>query len=144
MIVLLKICATDKIFGKICLKIIRNTFFSNMWSAISGGTRGLKVLVRGDIQQKEKLQTYRFVGRHPTQFPSLVGYPDLPIRKTLSRVLGLFTEITLKRVSESICFESHKFTTCKVKDEKEVANSLMTFNLPKIIHPFQGKRHLRT
>ena len=102
MIMLLKICATDKMFGKICLKIIRNTFFSNMWSAISGGTRGLKVLVRGDIQQKEKLQTYGFSGRHPNQFPSLVRYPDLPIRKTLSRVLGLFTAITLKRASGSI------------------------------------------
>ena len=28
------------------------------------------------------------------------------------------------------------------KDKKEVANSLMAFNLLKIIHPFQGKRHL--
>ena len=61
-IVLLKICATEKIFGKICLKIIRGTFFSNMWSAVSGGTGGLKVLVGGDIQQKGKLQTYGIAG----------------------------------------------------------------------------------
>ena len=54
MIVLLKICVTDKIFGKICPKIIRDTFFSSMWSAISGGTGGLKVLVGGgDIQQMQ-------------------------------------------------------------------------------------------
>ena len=78
------------------------------------------------------------------QFSPLVGHPDLPIRKTLRRVLGLFTTMIFKRVSESIYFQSNKFTTCKVKDEKEVASSLMTFNLPKIIHPFQGKKHLRT
>ena len=56
------------------------------------------------------------------QFPPLVGHPDLLIRKTLRRVLGLLTAMILKRVSESIYFQSNKFTTCKVKDEKEVAN----------------------
>ena len=105
-----------------------------------------KVLVEGDIQQKGKLQTYGFAGRPPssTQFPPLVGHPDLPIRKTLRRVLGLFTAMILKRVSESIYFQSNKFTTCKVKGEKEVANSLMALNLLKIIHPFQGKKYVRT
>ena len=39
-IVLLKIEAAGKIFGKICLKAIRNTFFSNMWSVISRGKGG--------------------------------------------------------------------------------------------------------
>ena len=73
MIVLLKICTTDKIFGKISLKTIRDTFFSNMWSAISGGTGGLKVLVGGDIQQKGKLQTCGLAGRPPTRFPPLCG-----------------------------------------------------------------------
>ena len=34
-----------------------------MWSAISGGTGGLKVLVGGDIQQKGNLQTYGLAGR---------------------------------------------------------------------------------
>ena len=29
----------------------------------------------------------------------------------------------LKKVSESIFFQGNKFTSCKVKDEKEVANS---------------------
>ena len=118
-----------------------------MWSNISGGTGGLKVLMGGDIQQKGKLQTYGLAGRlppPPTQFPPLVGHPDIPIiRKTLRRVLDLFTAMILKRVSESICFQSNEFTTCKVKDGKEVANSLMTFSLSEIIHPFQGKKHLR-
>ena len=61
----MKICSTDKIFGKTCLKIFRNTFFSNMWFGISRGTGGLKVLVGGDIQQKGKLQTYGLAGRAP-------------------------------------------------------------------------------
>ena len=37
MIVLLKIYVAGKIFGKICLKAIRDTFFSNMWSVVGGG-----------------------------------------------------------------------------------------------------------
>ena len=38
-------------------------------------------------------------------------------------MLGLLIVMVLKRVSESIFFQSNKFTACKVKDEKEVANS---------------------
>ena len=55
-----------------------------------------------------------------------------------------FCSMILKRVSETIFFQSNKSTACKVKDEKEVANSLMAFNLLKIIHPFQGKKHIST
>ena len=77
----------------------------------------------------------------PTQFPPLVGQPDFLIRKSLRKVLGLFTTMILKRVSESIHFQIDMRTTCKVKDEKEMVNSLMAFSLPKIIHPFRGKKH---
>ena len=121
-----------------------------MCSVISRGTGGPKVLVGGDIQQKGKLQTYGLVGRpsHTNsslpQWDMFSSLPDLLMKKTLRRVLGLFTAVILKRVSESIYFKSDKFTTCKAKDEKEGANSLMTFNLPEIIHLFQGKKHLRT
>ena len=52
------------------------------------------------------------------------------------------TVMILKRVSENIFFQINKFTACKFT--KEVANSLMAFNLLKIIHPFQGKKHLTT
>ena len=38
-----------------------------MWSAISAGTGGLKVLVGGDIQRKGKLKTYGLAGRANTQ-----------------------------------------------------------------------------
>ena len=38
-------------------------------------------------------------------------------------MLGLLAVMILKRVSESIFFQSKKFKACKIKDEKEVANS---------------------
>ena len=60
------------------------------------------------------------------------------------RVLGLLTVMILKRVSESIFFQSNIFSACKVIHEKEVTNSLMVFNLLKIIHTFQGNKYLRT
>ena len=65
-----------------------------------------------------------------------MGHHDLPIKKTLRRVLGLLTVMILKRVSQSIFFQSNKFTGRKVNDEEEVANYLIVFNLLKIIHPF--------
>ena len=37
MIMLLKIYPADKIFGKVCPKVVRATLFSNMWSVIKGG-----------------------------------------------------------------------------------------------------------
>ena len=104
---------------------------SKFWWGVISNRRGSFKLV--DLQ-----------GDPPPDSLPYVGLPDLPIRKTLRRVLGLFTAMILKRVSEIIYFQSNKFTTCKVKDKKEVANSLMAFNLPNIIHPFQGKKHLRT
>ena len=58
------------------------------------------------------------------------------------RVLGLFTVIILKRVSESNFFQSNQFTACKVKNEKEGTNILTVFNLLKIIQ--EVKKHLRT
>ena len=50
----------------------------------------------------------------------------------------------LKTVSESISFQINKYTACKFKDKKEVANSQMAFNLLKVNHSFQGKKHLKT
>ena len=51
-------------------------------------------------------------------------------------MLGLFTVMIMERVSDSVFFQSSKFTAFNIKDEKEVAKSLMAFNLLKIIHPF--------
>ena len=41
----------------------------------------------------------------PSQFPRSVGYPDLPMRKTL-RMVGLLTVM--------IFFQSKKSTACKI------------------------------
>ena len=60
-------------------------------------------------------------------------------------MLSLLTaEMILKRVSESIFLQSNKFIAHKVKDEKEVANSLMALNLLKMIYPIRGKKRLKT
>ena len=73
----------------------------------------------------------------PPQFPHLVEYPDLPMRKTL-RVVGLLTVVSF--------FQSKKITACKIKDEKEetIFYFLMVLDPLKIIHPFESKKHLRT
>ena len=46
--------------------------------------------------------------------------------------------------SDSNFLQSNKFTACKVRHGKEVAKSLLAFNLRMIIHPFQSKNHLRS
>ena len=135
--------ASGKSFGKICPKAIRDIFFSNTWPVIRGGIWEPNFLVGVISSRRGKFKLLDLQG-DPPQFLPLVRHPDLPIRKTLRRVLGLLTIITLKRVRESIFFQSSKFTACAVKYEKEGANSLMAFNLRKIIHLFQGKKHLRT
>ena len=45
-----------------------------------------------------------------------------------------------------ILFQSKNVTACKAKDEKEetIFCFLMVFNLLKIIHQFESKKHLRT
>ena len=110
--------------------------------------RGIQFFGGGDIQQKEKVQAFGFAGRTPPplppKFPPLVEHPDLSIKKSLTGVFGLLIVMILKRVSKSIFFQSNEFRSCEVKDEKVVANSLMAFNLLKIIHPFQSKKPLRT
>ena len=111
--------ASGKIFGKICLKAIRDTFFSKMWSVIREGTEGLNFLVGVTSNRRGKFKLLGLQGESP-QFPPLVGQPDLTIRKTLRKVLGLLTVMILKRVNESIYFQSNKFTASEVKDEKEV------------------------
>ena len=71
------------------------------------------------------------------QFPGLVGCPEFFMRKTLM-VVGLLAVM--------IFFQSKNFTACKVKDGKEVTffYFLIVFNLLKIIHQFESKKHLRT
>ena len=66
------------------------------------------------------------------------------MENTLRSVLGLITVIIMKKVRESIFFQSNKLTTCKDIDGKEVAKSMMVLNLRKIIYLFQSKNLVRT
>ena len=115
-----------KMFVKTYLKAIRDIylFFSQY------------VIFLSNRREKVKLPDWQG-DPPPPQFPRFVGYHDLPRRKTL-RVGGLFTVM--------IFFQRKKFTACKIKDEKEekIFYFLMVFNLLKIIHPFESKKHLRT
>ena len=85
----------------------------------------LNFLVRADIQQKVEVQNFGHKWGKLSPVSRLVANPDPPIKNTL----GLITAIILKKMRESIFFHSNKFTPCKVADGKEVAKSLMIFNL---------------
>ena len=58
-------------------------------------------------------------------------------------MFGLITITILKRVRQGI-FLKKRFIERKVRGGKEVAKSLMVFNLRKIIHLIQSKKYLRT
>ena len=66
MIVLLKIYAAGKNPGKICLKNIGDTIFSDMWSMIREGSG-----TEGNIQQKGKVQTFSLAGGPSFPIPSI-------------------------------------------------------------------------
>ena len=133
-----------KILVKFVWKLLKIPFFQYV-VCDQGRDKGTQFFGVGCIQQKGVVQKFWLAGELPQpQFHLLVGHSDLTIKNTLWRVLGLLTVMNLKRVSESIFFQSNKFTGYKVKNEKEVANSLMVFNLLKITHLAQGKKNLRT
>ena len=91
--------ATDKMFDKICLKAIKDTFVSNMWSVTRGWGRGggvLSFLLRGNIQQKRKFQTFGLAERPSPQFVPLVEHTDLSAWKNLKKMLRLLTDMILK------------------------------------------------
>ena len=118
-------------FGKIFLKALRDTFFAicGLWS---GDGQGDSTFLLGVISNRRRKLKLLILQGDP-QFHPLAWYPNLPFRKTLSRVLGLLTAMIFKKVSESVFFQGflYKFTACKVKYKKGVANSLMAFNLLK-------------
>ena len=53
---------------------------------------------------------------------------------------AMLTVMILKKENESIFFQNNRLTACNVKDEKDVTNSLMVFNLLKIVHSFRCKK----
>ena len=109
---------------------------------IRGGTGKFNFLVRW--YQTGRESSIFWACRETAKFPPLVGHPNLPIREILRRVLGLLKEGFWKESVRVFSFKGKKLKMYKIKDEKEGGNSLMAFNLLKIIHPFQDKKHLRT
>ena len=65
MIVLLKIYATDKIFGKSCLKTFRDTVFFQYVVCNQRRDRGLKVLVGVISNRRGKFRLMDFQGYPP-------------------------------------------------------------------------------
>ena len=96
MIVWLKIYAAVTFEVKF---VSRGTFFPicGLWSREGQGDL---IFGQGDIQLKGKVKTFGFAGRPPQwdPHPPLAGHTNLPISKTLRRVLGLLTVEILKRV----------------------------------------------
>ena len=127
-----------KILEKFVWKLLEIPFFPVCGLSLrEGWGRNFLVRVISNSSRKFKLCGLQGELPHPAPlFFLLVGHPDLPIRKTLRRVLGLLSVVLLKRVCERVFSFNATFTACKVMDEKEVPNFLMAFNLLKIIHPF--------
>ena len=120
--------AVGTIFVKTYLKAIRDTIFSNMWNFPI-------VIFLSNRRGKSKLLGLQGDATSP-KFSCLVGHSDLSMRKTL-RLVGLLTV--------TIFFRSKKLTACKIKDEKdEIFFYFLVFNLLKIVHLFESKKHLRT
>ena len=109
-----------KIFVKTYLKAIRDFFpiygISQYVTFLSNRRGKFKLLgLQGDPP--------------PPQFPRIVGYPDLPMRKTLRVVCLLTIMIFLQR---------KKITAFKIKDEKDET----IFHFLMVFHPFESKEHL--
>ena len=103
MIVLLKIYVVGKIFGKIYLKAIRPFFFQ---CVVCDQVREGELGVIFNRKGKSKLLVLQ--GDTLPQFPPLVWHPNLSMRKILESTWSAHLMI-LKRVSESIFFQSNKF-----------------------------------
>ena len=89
--------AAGKIYVKTYLKVIKIPFFL---------VCGISLYVIFLSNRKVKFKILDLQGdRTPPQFPCLVGYPVLPMRKTL-RVVGLLTLM--------IFFQSKKFTALQI------------------------------
>ena len=141
MIMNLKMCTINKFFGKMCLKTIRGTFLQYV-VCNQGRDR-----VRHEGKWEDRNFWWGMTSNGRVRFKILVwALCWSPIKTILRSVVGVNAVIIWKRVCvrEYIFFQSNKVTACKVRDGKEVAKSLMVFNLRKIIHPLQNKKYLRT
>ena len=127
--VLLKIYPTGNIFGKISVKAIRDTAFFQ-YIVCDQGTEGEPGVI---FNRREKFKLFILLGDPLRQFPLLVWYPNLSIRKLMKSGWSAYCNDFEKSEWES--FQSKTFSACKLKDEKEVVNDFIAFNLLKIMHP---------
>ena len=109
-------CILGKIFGQTCLKFSRDFFF-NMRSVIRWGTGRINFMAKS-ICSRRRVQTFCLSGGSPTSILSIVGQPDLSIRKTLCRVLGLLTVMILKKWVRLFSFKATKLQHVKLKNMK--------------------------
>ena len=91
--------------------------FSNMWSCNLERNRGNLIFWWGQYSTEGEKSNF-WACRETPQLSPLVEHPDFPIRKNLIRVVGLLSVMILKRVGDTIFFQSERFTACKVKEEK--------------------------
>ena len=138
--------ATGKIFDKISLKLLGISFFGicDPWSEEGSQYSIFWYGVWGEMSNRKtkfKLLVIRGDPRPP--IPSL-SWSSWSPRKENPEKGSWSTFCNNFQKSEWEYFLS-KFTARKVKDENEVANSLMVmvFNLVKNIFPFQCKKHFR-
>ena len=120
-------------------KLLEILFFS-ICGLCSGQGRRNSIFEWGDIQRRGKFTFLGLQGDLP--IPSLSGTSWSPHKENPDEgAWSVYCDDFEKRV---FSLKSNTFTAFKVKHEKEVPNILMVFNLLKIIHPFQVKKHLRT
>ena len=117
-------CATGTILWRICLKAIRGIFFQYV---VCDRRRDVLMFWWGRKWYSTERESSNFWTCRKSYYPPIevsfiVGYPDLPIRKALRRVFGLLTVIILKRVSESIFFQSTIITTLKMEKWLKMEN----------------------
>ena len=107
--------------------------------------REVEHFVASDIQQKGEAQIFGLAERSfPLSILSFSGASWPPHKENPDEGDWSAYCNDFEKSDWEYFFQSYKFTARKFEDEKEVANSLMTFNLLNIIHLFQDKKHLRS
>ena len=108
----LKMCTTGKIFSKICLKTIRDTFFQYVvWNQQKEGVthegKGEDSIFWWGVTSNRRMR-FKILGMNESHI--LIPHKKHPEECAWSEYCGTFE----KSKKEYIFFQSNKFTTCKV------------------------------
>ena len=125
------------------IKAIKTCFFfffffriCDLWS----GDRWTQVFGEGDVQQKGKIQTFWYAGRLPLIL--FLSGESWSTHKKNSEDGAWSTYCNDFEKKKWEYFLSNKWIFSKLKDKKREDKFFdIAFNLLKIIHPFQGKKH---